>query len=89
MDCHNCPLKGLSGTGRLCLTVGNPNTGKSTLINALAGSNLQIGNWMGTTLERLEARCLAAGTTFTLVDLPGTYSPVSYTHLTLPTKRIV
>lgn len=74
MDCHRCPLQEVSGGGRLCVTVGNPNTGKSTLINALAGANLQIGNWSGTTVERLEARCRAAGVPLTLVDLPGTYS---------------
>lgn len=50
--------------------LGNPNTGKSTLINALTGSQLRVGNWPGTTVERLEAK----GDGRVYVDLPGTYS---------------
>ncbi len=53
--------------------VGGPNTGKSSLINALAGSQLAVGNWAGTTLERLSAR-LDLGGPVELVDLPGLYS---------------
>ena len=34
---------------------GNPNSGKSTLINAIAGSRLQVGNWPGVTVEKKEA----------------------------------
>jgi ferrous iron transport protein B len=54
--------------------VGNPNTGKSTLINALSGADLQVGNWSGTTVERMEAHFSCGGRRVTLVDLPGTYS---------------
>ena len=54
--------------------LGNPNTGKTSLINALARSALKVGNWPGTTVERLEARFLHGGREIVLVDLPGAYS---------------
>jgi len=54
--------------------VGNPNTGKSSLINALAGARLEVGNWPGTTLERLSAHLRLGEARVELVDLPGTYS---------------
>jgi ferrous iron transport protein B len=54
--------------------VGNPNTGKSSLINALAGAGLEVGNWPGTTLERLSAYLRLGEAQVELVDLPGTYS---------------
>ncbi|WP_457638016.1 ferrous iron transport protein B [Oceanithermus sp.] len=60
--------------GAQIVTVGNPNTGKTTLINALAGSDLKVGNWPGTTVDRLEAELRLDGGRAHLVDLPGTYS---------------
>lgn len=54
--------------------VGNPNTGKSSLVNALAGTGLEVGNWPGTTLERLSAHLSLAEARVELVDLPGAYS---------------
>lgn len=54
--------------------VGNPNTGKSALINALAGSRLQVGNWPGTTVERKEVILEWRNYKMVFVDLPGTYS---------------
>lgn len=54
--------------------VGNPNTGKSSLVNALAGAGLEVGNWPGTILERLAAQLAVGATRVELVDLPGTYS---------------
>jgi len=59
---------------------GNPNTGKSTLINSLAGSRLQVGNWAGVTVEKREARMVHDGQPLRLVDLPGTYSLSPYTQ---------
>ena len=53
---------------------GNPNTGKTTLINAIAGTNLQVGNWPGVTVEKKEATIEYKGYTIHFVDLPGTYS---------------
>lgn len=59
---------------------GNPNAGKSTLINALAGSRLHVGNWPGVTVEKKEARFEVNGRSILLVDLPGTYSLSPYTQ---------
>ncbi|HEX9307607.1 MAG TPA: ferrous iron transport protein B [Anaeromyxobacter sp.] len=53
---------------------GNPNSGKSTLINAIAGTRLQVGNWPGVTVEKKEAVFEHGGRRVRLVDLPGTYS---------------
>ncbi len=59
---------------------GNPNSGKSTLINAIAGTRLQVGNWPGVTVEKKEASFEHGGTRIRLVDLPGTYSLSPYTQ---------
>lgn len=69
---------------RLLLTVGNPNVGKTTLINALSGSRFEVGNWPGTTVDRLSAFCKLDGRTLELVDLPGSYSLAA----TTPEERI-
>lgn len=53
---------------------GNPNTGKSTLFNALTGLNQHTGNWPGKTVLRAEGGYTDQGLMFKLVDLPGTYS---------------
>lgn len=58
---------------------GNPNCGKTTLFNALTGSNLKVANWPGVTVEKKEGTTLYNGRTYKMVDLPGTYSLSSYT----------
>ena len=59
---------------------GNPNAGKSTLINAIAGTRLHVGNWPGVTVEKKEASFEYGGNRIRLVDLPGTYSLSPYTQ---------
>ncbi len=59
---------------------GNPNAGKSTLINAIAGSRLQVGNWPGVTVEKKEARFEFEGSRIRLIDLPGAYSLSPYSQ---------
>jgi len=55
--------------------VGNPNTGKSTLFNALTGLNQKIGNFPGVTVDKKTGFCqLADGRNAQIIDLPGTYS---------------
>jgi len=56
---------------------GNPNTGKSTLFNALTGLRQHVGNWPGKTVTRAEGAWRHRGRRFRLVDLPGTYSLLS------------
>ncbi len=59
---------------------GNPNSGKSTLINAIAGTRLHVGNWPGVTVEKKTAVFEHGGRRIKLVDLPGTYSLSPYTQ---------
>ena len=57
---------------------GNPNCGKTTLFNALTGSNQFVGNWPGVTVEKKEGK-LKSNKEITVIDLPGIYSLSPYT----------
>ena len=57
---------------------GNPNSGKTTLFNALTGSNQYVGNWPGVTVEKKEGK-MKKYSDVTLTDLPGIYSLSPYT----------
>lgn len=58
--------------------VGNPNSGKTTLFNFASGSSEKVGNYAGVTVDSKEASYKQSGYTFSIVDLPGTYSIKSY-----------
>jgi ferrous iron transport protein B len=71
------------GSAKKTITIavaGNPNSGKSTLINAIAGTRLHVGNWPGVTVEKKEAQFEYGDQLIKLVDLPGTYSLSPYTQ---------
>ncbi|HNB82761.1 MAG TPA: FeoB small GTPase domain-containing protein, partial [Chitinophagaceae bacterium] len=55
--------------------VGNPNSGKSSLFNALTGLHQKVGNFPGVTVDKKTGKCtLPNGVQANLIDLPGTYS---------------
>ena len=61
---------------------GNPNSGKTTMYNALTGRNEKVGNWAGVTVDKIEApirRAYTGGLELTAVDLPGAYSMSPFT----------
>lgn len=54
--------------------VGNPNVGKTSLLNHLAGTNLKIGNWPGVTVEKKEGKIVFENYEIHFIDLPGIYN---------------
>ena len=54
--------------------LGQPNSGKSTIFNNLTGSRQHVGNWPGKTVEKKEGKFSYNGGTYTVADLPGSYS---------------
>jgi len=82
--CATCPVHNLANLRKLGVDMdnwdyvvalaGNPNTGKSTVFNALTGLRQHTGNWPGKTVSRAEGGFHAGDADFKLVDLPGTYS---------------
>ncbi|PAF41460.1 ferrous iron transport protein B [Helicobacter sp. 11S03491-1] len=59
--------------------VGQPNVGKSSLINSISGAHLKVGNFTGVTVEKAEASLFYGDTKITIIDLPGTYSINDFT----------
>ncbi|MGQ9803161.1 MAG: ferrous iron transport protein B [Anaerolineae bacterium] len=78
MSCHVVPetvVSPVAGERSIQVALaGQPNVGKSTLFNLLTGLHQHVGNWPGKTVERKEGHFTFNGTSYRLVDLPGTYS---------------
>lgn len=66
---------------------GNPNCGKTTLFNALTGSNQFVGNWPGVTVEKKEGK-LKGHKDVIIMDLPGIYSLSPYTLEEVVAKKL-
>ena len=62
------------------ILTGNPNTGKTSLLNSLTGMSLHVGNWPGKTVEKKEGRISYKDKVLNIVDLPGTYSITPYSE---------
>ena len=65
--------------------VGNPNSGKTSLFNAISGGHEHVGNYSGVTVGAKRGHCTYRGYTFEVTDLPGTYALSAYT----PEERFV
>jgi len=86
-------LKGRAAAGaRRRLTIaltGNPNSGKTTIFNAITGAHQHVGNWPGVTVERKEGKATVGDCEITVVDLPGTYSLTAYSIEEIVARRYV
>ena len=68
---------------------GNPNVGKTALINEIAGSKLKVGNWPGVTVEKKEAQFKYKNEDIFLIDLPGVYSLSPYSQEEIITRDYI
>ena len=86
-DCDSCPIHdklnlqklgvNASSADYVIALAGNPNTGKSTIFNALTGLRQHTGNWTGKTVARSEGSYQFHDRKYKVIDLPGTYSLIS------------
>jgi Fe2+ transport system protein B len=88
--CETCPAHNVGNLRQLGISMdnwdyvialaGNPNTGKSTVFNALTGLRQHTGNWPGKTVSRAEGGYSYGDHRYKLIDLPGTYSLLSTSY---------
>lgn len=64
----------ITATSRNVYLVGNPNSGKTSLFNAITGERHRVGNWPGVTVQKIEGITETANGRLVINDLPGTYS---------------
>ena len=69
--------------------VGNPNSGKSTLFNALTGAKQFVGNWPGVTVEKKEGRAVIGKADVKMMDTPGIYSLSPYSNEEVITRDYI
>jgi ferrous iron transport protein B len=69
--------------------VGNPNSGKTTIFNALTGARQKVANWSGVTVERREGMIVKNDYRIRIVDLPGIYSLTSYSIEEIITRDFI
>ena len=69
-----------AGKKAVIAIAGNPNSGKTTLFNALTGLHQRVGNWPGVTVEKKTGSLEVGDTLIEVVDLPGIYSLSSYSE---------
>src|SRR3989442_1056049 len=79
MSCCQQPAESSRSAGELVVALaGNPNSGKTTIFNALTGLRQKVANYPGVTVEKKTGRCkLHDGRWIDVIDLPGTYSLIS------------
>ena len=63
---------------KIIALAGNPNVGKSTIFNSLTGMKQHTGNWPGKTVANAQGYCKSKNKSYTLVDIPGTYSLLAH-----------
>ena len=68
---------------------GNPNSGKTTIFNAMTGARQHVGNYPGVTVEKKEGPCRHGQTHINVVDLPGTYSLTAYSIEELVARNFI
>jgi ferrous iron transport protein B len=78
----------MKGTLRIALA-GNPNSGKTTLFNALTGAHHQVGNYPGVTVEKREGARTRGERTYHFIDLPGIYSLTAYSQDEVVTRDFI
>ena len=69
--------------------LGNPNSGKTTLFNAVTGASQYVGNWPGVTVEKKEGKFRRGGLDVVMVDLPGIYSLSPYTPEEIVSRQYI